>query len=131
MIKFEAVSRLPDAVLPIRKTAQSAGYDFTVAEDIVIPPYNNLFAKLNNYTISDAKDIFKSFLETLQTRPFQFDNSHIILPLGFPSKIHIWIVLLKLILSPSYVHLFNLFFAVLIEAINNMRSVEQVLSIDL
>ena len=38
MIKFEAVSRLPEAALPIRKTAQSAGYDFVVAEDIIIPP---------------------------------------------------------------------------------------------
>ena len=69
MIKFEAVSRLPDAALPIRKTAQSAGYDFTVAEDIVIPPYNNLFAKLNNFTLSDAKDIFKSLLENKKYEP--------------------------------------------------------------
>ena len=31
----------------------------------------------------------KSFLEILYTRPFQLDNSHIILPLGLPSKMHI------------------------------------------
>lgn len=38
MNRFERVSRFPDAVLPVRKTANSAGYDLTVAEDIVIPP---------------------------------------------------------------------------------------------
>ena len=41
MIKFEKVSRLADADfnLPVRKTANSAGYDFEVAEDIVVPAY--------------------------------------------------------------------------------------------
>ena len=41
MAKFEKVSRFNevDLPLPIRKTAQSAGYDFVVAEDIIIPPY--------------------------------------------------------------------------------------------
>ena len=46
MIKFEAVSRLPEAALPIRKTAQSAGYDFVVAEDVIIPPYMNHYNTL-------------------------------------------------------------------------------------
>ena len=41
MIKFEKVSRFADADfnLPVRKTANSAGYDFEVAEDIVIHPW--------------------------------------------------------------------------------------------
>lgn len=41
MIKFEKVSRLADVDfnLPVRKTANSAGYDFEVAEDIIIPSY--------------------------------------------------------------------------------------------
>ena len=41
MAKFEKVSRFNevDLPLPVRKTAESAGYDFVVAEDIVIPPY--------------------------------------------------------------------------------------------
>ena len=40
MIRFEKVSAFKDVDfnLPVRKTAQSAGYDFEVAEDIVIPP---------------------------------------------------------------------------------------------
>lgn len=42
MIKFERVSTYPDAVLPERKTAFSAGYDFTVVEDITIPSYPSM-----------------------------------------------------------------------------------------
>lgn len=48
MIKFEKVSRFPDAVLPIRKTAHSAGYDLTVAEDICVPPVVNHIKTLDN-----------------------------------------------------------------------------------
>ena len=41
MACFEKVSRLKDEEinLPVRKTAQSAGYDFQVIEDIIIQPY--------------------------------------------------------------------------------------------
>ena len=44
MAKFEKVSRFEDVnlPLPVRKTAQSAGYDFVVAEDIMIPSYSDL-----------------------------------------------------------------------------------------
>ena len=43
MIKFEKVSRLTDADfnLPVRKTANSAGYDFEVAEDVTIPTWTS------------------------------------------------------------------------------------------
>ena len=39
MNKFELVSRFADSglPLPVRKTAHSAGYDFVVAEDMIIP----------------------------------------------------------------------------------------------
>ena len=48
MIKFEKVKRFQDVDfdLPQRKTAQSAGYDFVVAEDIVIPPYDHQVNKI-------------------------------------------------------------------------------------
>jgi dUTP pyrophosphatase len=38
MAKFEIVSRFvdKDISLPVRKTAQSAGYDFQVAEEVII-----------------------------------------------------------------------------------------------
>ena len=48
MIKFEKVKRFQDVDfdLPQRKTAQSAGYDFVVAEDIIIPPAAELMHKV-------------------------------------------------------------------------------------
>jgi dUTP pyrophosphatase len=45
MIKFEKVSKYSkeNFNLPIRKTKYSAGYDFEVAEDIVVPPMEDLW----------------------------------------------------------------------------------------
>lgn len=47
---FEKVSRFADVDLPLptRATANSAGYDFVVAEDIVIPPYDFLRTKIQD-----------------------------------------------------------------------------------
>ena len=44
MAKFEKVNRFSeiDINLPERKTANSAGYDMEVAEDIIIPSYQNI-----------------------------------------------------------------------------------------
>lgn len=51
MNRFERVSKFPDAVLPVRKTANSAGYDLTVAEDICVPPViNHIKALDSEYT---------------------------------------------------------------------------------
>lgn len=49
MIKFKKVSRLANADfnLPVRKTANSAGYDFEVAEDVVVPPYAEMMRFLS------------------------------------------------------------------------------------
>ena len=54
MIKFEKVSRFADADfnLPVRKTKNSAGYDFEVAEDIIIPSYESLMCRFGNVTLS-------------------------------------------------------------------------------
>ena len=52
MIKFEKISKYKDCAdlaYPVRKTEASAGYDFTVAEDIVIPSYHNLMKNLSDY----------------------------------------------------------------------------------
>lgn len=50
MVKFQKVSRFADIDLPLptRATADSAGYDFVVAEDIVIPPYDFLRTKIQD-----------------------------------------------------------------------------------
>ena len=47
-MKFEIISKYADAGLnlPVRKTAKSAGYDFEVAEDIVIPSYESSMEQL-------------------------------------------------------------------------------------
>lgn len=54
MIKFEKVSRFADVEfdMPSRKTAQSAGYDMVVAEDIIIPSYESLMARFGNVSLA-------------------------------------------------------------------------------
>jgi dUTP pyrophosphatase len=71
MSKFEVVKRLcdgdkVDANLPTRATQNSAGYDFEVCEDIVIPSYWNIMeilddymAKKFTYTMDDIKRVTK------------------------------------------------------------------------
>jgi len=41
-MRFERISKYPDAQLPQRATKGSAGYDFFVAEDTVVPPGENV-----------------------------------------------------------------------------------------
>ena len=50
MAKFEKVNRFSDIDinLPERKTADSAGYDMEVAEDIIIPSHHNLMEIMNS-----------------------------------------------------------------------------------
>lgn len=56
---FEKVSRFKsvDFEMPKRKTAGSAGYDFVVAEDIVVPSYNSLMAHIEYDLAFNRKDI--------------------------------------------------------------------------
>lgn len=51
-MKFEIVSKYADVGinLPVRKTRASAGYDFEVAEDTIIPSYSKLMDKIMNAT---------------------------------------------------------------------------------
>ena len=48
-MKFEIVSKYADAGLnlPVRKTAKSAGYDFEVASDILIPSHHDILSELS------------------------------------------------------------------------------------
>lgn len=64
MVKFEKVSRFADVDLPMpqRGTANSAGYDFVVAEDIVIPPYDFIHTKIQD---SVAKEDYYGFVNPL------------------------------------------------------------------
>ncbi len=51
MARFEKVSRFADVdiEMPVRKTMYSAGYDFVVAEDIVVPPMESLMDEIADY----------------------------------------------------------------------------------
>lgn len=71
MIRFEKVSAFADADfnLPVRKTANSAGYDFEVAEDITVPTWTSQLIKMTKpvedipvegYTLSKIAEIVKS-----------------------------------------------------------------------
>lgn len=51
MIKFEKVSRLAaaDFNLPVRKTKNSVGYDFEVAEDTVVPTWTSQLIEITKH----------------------------------------------------------------------------------
>ena len=51
MAKFEVVSMYENEgiTLPVRKTEEAAGYDFVVAEDTIIPPYEYLMNEIVSY----------------------------------------------------------------------------------
>lgn len=72
MAKFEKVSKFSevDINLPVRKTANSAGYDMEVAEDIVIPSYHRMYDMMN--------DIVSPFIPyedgTISSRIFTLDE---------------------------------------------------------
>ena len=70
MIKFEKVSRFADVdiQLPERKTADSAGYDFVVAEDTIVPSigrhFNSLLAYADPIDAKSLEEIEKLTKET-------------------------------------------------------------------
>lgn len=74
MARFEKVSRFADVDinLPQRKTADSAGYDMEVAEDIIIPSFQSLFVKMEkefgSYPLFDL-DSLAAITKRLKTKP--------------------------------------------------------------
>ena len=60
---FEKVKRFADADfnLPVRKTTGAAGYDFEVAEDIVIPPYSLQVKRLKGETKSKQDFVLRNY----------------------------------------------------------------------
>ena len=84
MAKFEKVNRFLDIDinLPERKTADSAGYDMEVAEDIIIPSHHNLMEIMNSIipqnVILDTNEVvhntftldeIANITKTLKTKP--------------------------------------------------------------
>ena len=70
-VKFEKVSRFADVDLPLpqRGTSASAGYDFVVAEDIVLPPYDFFMTKLRDNVKETVAGDYWSF-----NSPFTLDE---------------------------------------------------------
>lgn len=62
MARFEKVSKFADIDinLPQRKTAQSAGYDMEVAEDIIIPSFFNQLSVMSADTTSSDNNLILS-----------------------------------------------------------------------
>ena len=54
-IYFEKVNRFANINLPLpeRKTSKSAGYDFVVAEDIIVPSYLKMMEQLKRFTATN------------------------------------------------------------------------------
>lgn len=69
MAKFELIKKFKDEndLLPKRKTIESAGYDFVVAEDTVILPYHYHFKNI-------AKEVFKDLDKDSIEKPMTLDE---------------------------------------------------------
>ena len=71
MIKFEKVAKYKDVEfnMPSRKTANSAGYDMVVAEDIVIPSYSKMLERLPSDNSPMFLDDVARYTKTNQFKP--------------------------------------------------------------
>lgn len=73
-MKFEIVSKYAEAglSLPVRKTKASAGYDFQVAEDTIIPSYQKLVYNLVDYADPSCERTFEemaTFTKATKAKP--------------------------------------------------------------
>ena len=68
MAKFEVIEKYKDQSinLPVRATANAAGYDFEAAETIVVPSYFTLCSIMNDYG-TNYGDIFSTLTGELGT----------------------------------------------------------------
>ena len=102
-MKFERVSKYPDAVLPVRKTAKSAGYDFTVAEDIIIPSCQKLLDKfpknqINLVSLEDMSILTKNLKAKPTLVPTGIkcelnDNTYLELSVRSSCPLKYWLIL--------------------------------------
>ena len=74
MAKFEVVSKYADAglSLPVRATANSAGYDFVVAQDTILKPYEDHIREMTLLKDTSFEQWLKNLLDTTkETTPIQ------------------------------------------------------------
>lgn len=105
MASFAAVSRFPEGTikLPERKTKCSAGYDFEVAEDIIIPSYKEQMGKLgmNWDTIRELDDMAtitkaagaKPTLVPTGIKCYMSDNQYLELSVRSSCPLKYWLIL--------------------------------------
>lgn len=76
---FEKISKYAEdesIIIPHRKTAKSAGYDFYVAEDTVIPSWSSsIEADFANSLAGDLSKYYGSFEEFIKSLPYDLDTT--------------------------------------------------------
>lgn len=108
MIKFEVAKGFEDKDihLPERKTANAAGYDFEVAEDTIIPPYENLVGtmvcgspvSMQKYSLDGVAAITKAFgarptLVPTGVKAQMPDDMYLQLSIRSSSPLKYWLIL--------------------------------------
>ena len=77
--KFEKVTKYqddPDVIIPVRKTKASAGYDFYVAEDTVIPSYgSSIEADFANALAKDLSSYYGTFEDFVKSLPYDLNTT--------------------------------------------------------
>lgn len=77
--QFEKISKYADdegIIIPHRKTKGSAGYDFYVAEDTVIPSWSeSVDIGFGNALAKDLSDYYHTFEEYLKSTPFDMEST--------------------------------------------------------
>lgn len=105
MASFAAVSRFPEGAikLPERKTKCSAGYDFEVAEDIIIPSYKEQMGKLGmNWDTTRELDDMAAITKAAGAKPtlvptgikcYMNDNQYLELSVRSSCPLKYWLIL--------------------------------------
>lgn len=79
--KFEKIEKYKDdsgIIIPTRKTKSSAGYDFYVAEDTVVPSYlSSIEADFANELAKDLSVYYGSFEEFVKSLPYDLGKTAI------------------------------------------------------
>ena len=72
--QFERISKYKDdetIILPHRKTKASAGYDFYVAEDTIVPSYVGwTLTKFENEIVKDLRNAYDNFEDATKNMPY-------------------------------------------------------------
>lgn len=77
--RFEKIKKYkddPDIKIPVRKTKSSAGYDFYVAEDTIIPSYSSsIEAEFANDLAKDLSTYYGTFEDFIKSLPYDLNTA--------------------------------------------------------